>query len=473
MKNRIFKISGTLLIFLLLVSLVCLSFIYMFSLQTRDELKFGSSDMLALEQDFAAAGYVEFADTENVLPVFAGVYCEDGKSVGAFSGKVKKSLYETIFGVAEKYLLSGKTEPVEREYAERLLEKAFSNGFAYIKYAVAYPKSLLVNFFDRNTFSSQISDEYICEIFVFYDDSYGSVISLAFSDTGKCYVYSAENPDGRDFNNKIADEYNNTEGTFSFSLAGNVGNRLLVSEEIFLSGISSHTVISADNLEFPSVILSNSYELFISNDVCGALLSAFTLNPEKVSVFTDSDGAKTYFEEGQNVRINADGSAEYSSVGSHLGINVGSVIGYHIENGEFSLRDKIGATLVIVGKIVRAAGFSDDIGIRLCHIGSDDDGNLVISYDLTCDGISVINGKEAFSFTFAGENIKKAHVFLPNVTKTENTKYLPSALWNFSAYALSGGEKADFFPVYNVLDSDIEIFAEYVGIFRRGTEDAE
>ena len=47
MKKKILNITGTLLIFALLVSLTCLTFIYMFSIQNRNESKFGAADMKA------------------------------------------------------------------------------------------------------------------------------------------------------------------------------------------------------------------------------------------------------------------------------------------------------------------------------------------------------------------------------------------------------------------------------------------
>ena len=72
MKKKILNITGTLLIFALLVSLTCLTFIYMFSIQNRNESKFGAADMRALEQNFAAAGYVDTIGADNIMPVFVG-----------------------------------------------------------------------------------------------------------------------------------------------------------------------------------------------------------------------------------------------------------------------------------------------------------------------------------------------------------------------------------------------------------------
>lgn len=474
MKKRIISITGTLLIFALLVSLTCLTFIYMFSIQNRSESKFGAADMRALEQNFAAAGYVDIIGADNIMPSFVGSVFE-GTSVGAFSGEVKERLYRDAFGIAEKYLVFGTAESVGEYRAQEMLERAVLKDYIYIKYPVAYPKSVIVNFSDRSTFTNNISDEYISEIFVFYDDAYNEVIALAVSDGRKYYVYSAEEPEKIGFNNKIANEYNNAEGTFSFILAKDAKTYPFIEEEKFLSSVSSFSLIPTENIRTYGIKAENPYNILISESVVSSVLADFTLNPEKVSVFTDVDGAKTYFEEGQNVRIGSDGGIEYSSVGSFSGINVGAVIGYNPENNVFSLRDKIGATVLISRRIIRAQGLSDRIGIRLSRIFYGDDGSLHISYDLTYDGVLLKTERKAFDFNIVGEHIKRVTSFVPNIVETENTNSLPDALWNFISYAAAGGKKADFMPVYSVGEmlSDSEIFAEYSLFFRDYTEVGE
>lgn len=474
MKKKILNITGTLLIFALLVSLTCLTFIYMFSIQNRNESKFGAADMRALEQNFAAAGYVDIIGVDNIMPVFVGSVFA-GKSVGAFSGEAKERLYRDAFGIAEKYLIFGTAESVGGVRAQKMLEKALAGDYIYIKYPFAYPKSVIVNFSDRNTFTNNISDEYIRELFVFYDETYEAVVTLAFSDGGKYYVYSAEEPEKTGFNNKIADEYNNAEGTFSFILAKDAKTYPFIEEERFLSSVSPLALIPTGNIPMRGIKAENPYDILISENVVSSVLANFTLNPEKVSVFTDVDGAKTYFEEGQNVRVGSDGSIEYSSVGSFAGIDVGAVIGYNPENNIFSLRDKIGATVLISRSIIRAQGLSDRVGIRLSRIFYDEDGSLSVSYDLTYDGVLVKTERAAFVFNIVGEHIKKATAFVPDIVETENISYLPDALWIFISYAVSGGEKADFVPVYSVgeTSSDSEIFAEYALFFRDNAEAEE
>ena len=474
MKKKILNITGTLLIFALLVSLTCLTFIYMFSIQNRNESKFGAADMRALEQNFAAAGYVDIIGADNIMPVFVGSVF-DGTSVGAFSGEAKERLYRDAFGIVEKYLLFGTAEIVGEYRAREMIEAAVLGDYIYIKYPFAYPKSIIVNFSDRNTFTNNISDEYISELFVFYDEAYGAVVTLAFSDGGKYYVYSAEEPEKTGFNNKIADEYNNAEGTFSFILAKDAKTYPFIEEERFLSSVSSLALIPTGNIAVRGIKAENPYDILISENVVSSVLANFTLNPEKVSVFTDVDGAKTYFEEGQNVRVGSDGSIEYSSVGSFAGIDVGAVIGYNPENNVFSLRDKIGATVLISRGIIRAQGLSDRVGIRLSRIFYDEDGGLSVSYDLTYDGVLAKTERAAFVFNIVGEHIKKATAFVPNIVETENISYLPDALWNFVSYAVAGGEKADFMPVYSVGETftDSEIFAEYSLFFRDNAEVGE
>ena len=73
MGNKIKRFLSTCLIFCLLVCLVCLSFVYMFSFQISNEMSFGADDMAELEQNFAAAGYMDNVSAKNIMPVFVGV----------------------------------------------------------------------------------------------------------------------------------------------------------------------------------------------------------------------------------------------------------------------------------------------------------------------------------------------------------------------------------------------------------------
>ena len=83
--------------------------------------------------------------------------------------------------------------------------------------------------------------------------------------------------------------------------------------------------------------------------------------------------------------------------------------------------------------------------------------------------------RAAFVFNIVGGHIKKATAFVPDIVETENMSSLPDALWNFISYAVSGGEKADFLPVYSVGETftDSEIFAEYSLFFRNNAEVGE
>ncbi|MGN1094977.1 MAG: hypothetical protein ACI4QR_01170, partial [Eubacteriales bacterium] len=448
LKKKIISAAGTVLIFALLVSLVCLTFVYMFSFQTRNELKFGASDMNALEQDFAAAGYVDEVGTETIMPVFVGVSNENGR-VGAFSGDALKGLYNSAFEIAKEYLIRGKIETLEQEDLESASDIAKDGAFIYIKYSVAYPKSVIVNFSDRETFTLSISDEYIREIFVFYDKTEREVRVLALSpDAG--YLYTGDFGFSAGFNNKIKNEYNNADGTFDFLFASEMEGSALVSSEKISSSVYGNTIVPVSEISLCGVSYYSKYELMISDGVYGKILSAFMLNPEKASAFTDSDGTRTYFEEGKNVHIRKDGTVEYSSVGSYTGINIGDIIGYHAENEAYSLRDKIGATLIIAKKIAVAAEFSPKTSVRLSEIHYDEEKNLVISYELTYDSLSVAAEKNVFSFTVSTDSIKRAEAGIFGISELYYSEPLPDMKWNIIAYAAAGGEYTDFCPAYVV-----------------------
>ncbi len=431
-------------IFLLLVLFVSLSFIYMFSIQTRSELKFGKNDMAFLEQDFAAAGYIDYISVENIMPAFVGVVSERG-NVGAYSGEAKSALYRVCFSIAKKYLTSSRYDIADAEYAELLKVRAAENGCIYFKYAYSYPKSLIVNFSDRNTFSGQISDEYIKELFIFYDNTRASVIALAISGDGKNYVYTSDSEEDIGFNNRIAVEYANMEGTFDFRFAKDARILPMTDKESFEKAVYSYAVISEDAVVSSKINLGNSYEKLIENSA--TVLSTLTLNPEKAPVFTDVDGTKTFFEEGQNVVIDADGLIRYISIGLLPGIDIGEVIDYRPEVGGYSLRDRVGATLVIAERIFRATGVSDKAALRLSFVGGDAEGNLVVSYALTYSSIIVDTEQAVFTFTVSGEYIKKVTAAIPTIEEGADVS-LPGALWSYTSYAMKESERADFIPAF-------------------------
>lgn len=380
MGNKIKRFLSTCLIFCLLVCLVCLSFVYMFSFQISNEMSFGADDMAELEQNFAAAGYMDNVSAKNIMPVFVGVSHSSGEErVGAFCGEALENLYADCFEIAGQYLARGLAEEISEASAEDFVRMAKNNGFIYIKYAAAYPKSVIMNFSNKDTFAQSFSDEYIREIFVFYNNYTASVCAMAFSEGGNSYLYTGSFGFEENFNNNIANEYNNAEGTFDFTFASEEANSSFISKEAFSKKLYSNAVIPETAVEMPNVSFCGVSDRLEESGVYEAVLSVFTLNPEKISVFTESDGTITFFEEGQNVGIGTNGRIGYSAVGMG-GISVGSVIGYNAENEEYSLRDKIGATLLMAEEIAEIAGINADISIKLSGISYDESGNLVITY---------------------------------------------------------------------------------------------
>ena len=467
MKNKIIGFLGNFLIFCLLVSLVCLAFIYMFSFQASSDFKFNADDMAALEQSFAAAGYMDSVSEDNIMPVFVGVsLAESQMRSGVYGGETLESMYKDCFAVAGRYLAFGSAEEISAARAEDFLLMAKSNGFFYIKYSAAYPKSVLLSFTDKEYFSETVSDEYIREIFVFYNNYTSSVCVLALSGGEKNYLYGGSFGYSENFNNNMAIEYNNAEGTFDFSFASEEAHYSFVTEEKFEKAVYANTVIVKTEIEFPDISFENIGPRLTESGVYEKILSSFTLNPEKVTVFKDSDGTFVYFEEGQSVGIFANGAIEYSSAETG-GIDIGSVIGYHAENNEYSLRDKIGASLLIAEKIIEFSGTDGNISVKLSGISHDKAGNLVITYSFSYRGIDIICDTSAFSFTIAGNRITNAKCFLLDVIELD-MRSMPSALWQISVYAFSSSETADFCPVYEYSAEEKYASAQYQTCFRGG-----
>lgn len=466
MRNKINRFLSTFLIFCLLVSLVCLAFIYMFSFQTSNELKFNAEDMAALEQNFAAAGYMDSVNTRNILPVFVGVSLADAQMrTGSLDGEILEKLYEDCFEVAGKYLTRGNAEDISEERAEDFVRMAKNNGFFYIKYSAAYPKSVIVSFTDKDYFAQNVSDEYIREIFVFYNNYTSSVCVLALSGGEKNYLYSGYFGYDEKFNNNIVNEYNNSEGTFYFTFASEETQNVFISKEKFGEAIYANTVIPKNEVVLPKISFENVSERLLGNGVYNKILSVFTLNPEKISVFTDSDGTVTYFEEGQNVGIRLDGTVEYSAA-EIGGIDIGSVIGYHAENDEYSLRDKIGATLLIAEKIVDISDLDEDISVKLSGISYDDGGNLIITYSLSYRGVDIACETNVFSFTVSGNRIRKTSCHLFDVCVYGENSALPNAFWQISAYASAAVEISDICPAYAYSAGAHSVAAQYHSCFK-------
>ena len=462
MKEKIKRFCGTLAVFALLVSLVCLSFVYMFSFRTSDKTKFDADDMQALAQNFTAAGYMDHVDVKNILPVFVGASLADGEMrVGTFGGDTLENMYEDCFEVAWQFLAQGRAQMLSDESTQDYIRMAKNGAFIYIKYAAAYPKSVIVSFTRKDTFTLNISDEYIKEIFVFNNTYTGSVCLLTVCDNGKNYVYTGEFGFDGNFNKNIINEYNNAEGAFVFSFSSEKENDVFISEEKFADTVYGNAVIAEEEIFIQGIIfesVSRRLDMYASYD---SLLSLFTLNPEKISVFTENDGTRTFFEEGQNVSITKDGAVTYSAVGTG-GMYIGSVIGYSSENSEYSLRDKIGATLCIANELAQAMRLSKDIGIKLSGINYDENGNLVITYSVSFCGITVICDEAFFSFTIAGNKIKGVVCNMFDATAYSETR-LPNATWELIGYAVSAETDTcvSLVPAYLYAAEGENVFAHY------------
>ncbi len=462
MKEKIKRFCGTLVVFALLVSLVCLSFVYMFSFRTSDKTKFDADDMQALQQNFTAAGYMDSVDMKNILPIFVGVSLADGEMrVGAFSGATLENMYEDCFEVAWQFLAQGRAQLLSYEGTRDYMRMAKNSAFIYIKYAAAYPKSVIVSFTRKDTFALNISDEYIKEIFVFNNTYTGSVCVLTVCDNGKNYLYTGAFGFDENFNKNIINEYNNAEGAFVFSFSSEKENEVFISKEKFFDTVYTNAVIAEKEMFLPGLIfesISKRLDMYASYD---SLLSLFTLNPEKISVFTENDGTRTFFEEGQNVSITKDGTVKYSAVGAG-GMHIGAVIGYSSENNEYSLRDKIGATLCIVKEMSEAMRLSYDIGVKLSGISYDGNGNLVITYSVSYNGVTVICGEDFFSFTIAGDRIKSVVCNMFDISAYSETR-LPNAMWELIGYVSSSQTDAciSLIPAYLYTEGEENVFAHY------------
>ena len=465
MKAKIERFFGTLLIFFLLVSLVCLSFVYMFSFRTSDKTKFDAEDMKALEQNFAAAGYMDSVDAENILPLFVGVSLAGGGiRTGTASGETLELMYGDCFDVVWQFLAMGRAQLLSDTSTQDFLRMAKNSDFIYIKYAAAYPKSVIVSFTQKDTFATNISDEYIKEIFVFNNTYTGSICVLTLCDNGKNYLYTGEFGFDENFNKNIIIEYNNAEGTFSFAFSSEKYNDIFTLNEKFYDTVYSNAVIPESDVFLSGVKfegISKRLDMYASYD---SLLALFTLNPEKISVFTENDGTRTFFEEGQNVSITTDGKVKYSAVGSG-GMLIGSVIGYSSENNEYSLRDKIGATLCIAEKMTEALNLSDGLMIRLSGISYDENGNLAISYAASYNGIPIVCEEDFFYFTIAGDKIKSVVCNMFDMS-TSSEERLPDAMWEIVGYLYSAeeGSCVSIIPAYAFSEVEETVFARYFAL---------
>ena len=443
--KRFTELIKTSIVCVLLVSLTCLSFIYMNTYKNVSVSTFSVAMDKSVREKLYKAGYVELMDAELVYPYFVSVTGSNGTK--GFWGDSASALYKELSGVVSALV---SPESNVSKSTENAFLSCMDSYYAYIKYRAELPKSVIYYVQNHEKILEESSEEYISEMFIMEDEKTGDLYAVSRDFHGNCYLYQSEKTPN--FNKRLVDSYNKRdEGyTFDFSLNATVDDAMKSSG--FYDKLYDLTVIPSSILLLESAVVETGV-LMDDDDVSDALL-LFGLNPEKVTSHS-GDGETTYFVEGQNLKIGKE-TIEYSALSENSGVSISKILGYDYSEEKYSVSDCVGATLMIAHSLGIADSGDFDLGITCAEIGEDNRITIGLSY--LYKGVTVITDREyALKIEFANGQIVSAEAFFASASAYDGFTNVSDADWKIRAYLKSSKARSDLRFAYYIENSRLSL----------------
>lgn len=443
MKN-VFEYAKTVLLCLLAVIMVCLSSAYIFGFGNAGSSEFTENDLYRLRLKQSKSPYTDRFSSEYIDPYFVGIRCGEKKR-GLFSRT------EDLYAELSEYLpgligAEGNMIRLSEESGRKIMKEIILGDYIYIKYRSELPRSIIYYMTFPDRMAENVSDEYIRELLIYptgsaiplYDEDGKTVeiysyAALAKNDAGEYFIYTCETVPA-----SFDDLYINKKRLSSYNIIGGV--RFDFAYELDDTAPLYEMALIADSAQIEKA----SFDVIPSDDVLDAtLVGSFSLNYEKAALFVDYDGGKTYFEEGQNIRIGVDGRVTYTVTGDVGGVKM-SDLGCGLESG-FSVYDYVGCSLLLLARTNIATGDAHHVITGVFNSGD----NVVVTFGISLGGIpvSMYGTTDLIRFEFSKGKLVKAYMTLVSVSSSGEYSMVYQN-WVRTVYLSTEKKDFDIVPVY-------------------------
>lgn len=393
----------------LLVSLVCLSLIYMSFYRNEESIEFTPEMDAAVRDKVYRAGYVGLMNETLVSPYFLG-YSFGGERVG-YLGAGAGELFAEITGG-----LSDLLGPESRFAAanEGAIINVIDGDFVYVRFRFEMPRSVVYYMLNPDKILEEVGDEYVYDVFIALGRQTYAVIRDMRGN-----VYFAYPDATLEVNKNTFLPYNEREDGFAFTFAteNDADAALLSTDDKKADGFE---ILAPFDVTAESAVIETVD--ILTQERTAHALTILGLSPEVVTSHENDDGV-TYYDEGQNVRITKNGALNYSALSSQYGIGISDVVGYSFSENNYTAIDCVGAALVLADRlgifkgdafgyaVTRAENDGADTVVGISYVY---DGFTVVTDDVYALMIRVTDGKvTSLSASFA-----KAHVYAGRTTVT-------------------------------------------------------
>lgn len=485
-ESRIREIIKTAAVAVLLVMLVCLCILWMLSYQGGMSAEFTKDTMNRLSGETVKYKYLEYLDNPCTMPSFIGFSAGRGMDrIGFSSGKEMESAYEDVLRFYEELFASESTvTPLSEEEGSDLFSKIMDGRCIYISYYCDMPKSVIIGTANPEMMFSDISGEYIREIFIVPDryiqdgltvgsggiQTYASIYSfyaVARDSLGNYYRYTPESApkvsEDISFNTNFYFSYNTEESALRYKFAATLETDSFLENHDFTDKITDTTIIYEDNSEARLLSVSPVTSGIRLEE---AVLKAFYMNPEQVSSYTDESGIKTYFDEGRSVRFTPDGKVQYTAPGAS-GFSFEDVFGYH-SAAEYDIYDYIGAALVVADALEPVSGnLGEDITLFLSNIEYDGS-TLRLGFGYRCGGIPIfINGTaDILVFELNDGSVQSVSFSMWKLAESGRPEKTPDFMWLLRGYLIEASDRRELMLAYLLSGDGTACGAELAALLR-------
>lgn len=357
----------------LLVSLVCLSLIYMSFYRNEESIEFTPKMDAAVRDKVYRAGYVGMMNETLVSPYFFG-YSFGGERVG-YLGAGAGELFGEITGDLSDLIGPGSRLASTDESA---IINVIDGDFIYVRFRFELPRSVVYYMLNPDKILEEVGDEYFYDMFL----SLGRQTYAVIRDMRGNY-YSAYADALLEVNKNTFLPYTDREDGFAFAFATeNAADMALLSTDG--KNADKFEILAPFDVTAESAVVEMGD--IMAQDKAARALTMLGLAPEKVTSHEDDDGV-TYYDEGQNVRITKNGALSYSALSSQYGIGISDVVGYSFSENNYTAIDCVGAALMLAQRLGIFNG--DAFGYAVTRV-ENDGADTVVGISYVYDGFTVV-----------------------------------------------------------------------------------